>query len=274
MPAQTISSPRTANESQFRDTETKLKILKAIAEFFCLSARDLAVLLYHDSEKVRTINRTLDLLEKEGFTDWRLLTTRVRKRGNLPSIHGLSFKGVQKVEESGYTTPTTKIFKPNSDTLLPHEYEISVFHLRLKALCDERRWELYWQQRDLKCGVNPDACFGITTARGTLWYFLEIEKTKPGNFRNGESKIMRNLGKYYAYFDSDRCEREWANFRKFRVIVVQRNPERRANLLSALTQKYAHRMFWLATERLYKEDIGGKIFLTPKDYNTESYSFF
>ena len=106
------------------------------------------------------------LLEQEGLTDWRLLTTRVRKRGNLPSVHGLSLKGVQKVEGLGYTTPATKIFKPNSDTLLPHEYEISVFHLHLKALCDERRWELYWQQRDLKCGVNPDACFGITTLSG------------------------------------------------------------------------------------------------------------
>lgn len=268
-----ISSPRKTNESRFRDTETKLKVLKAIAEFFCLSARDLAVLLYDNSENVRTVNRTFDLLEQEGLTDWRLLTTRVRKRGNLPSVHGLSLKGVQKVEGLGYTTPATKIFKPNSDTLLPHEYEISVFHLHLKALCDERRWELYWQQRDLKCGVNPDACFGITTLSGALWYFLEMEKTKPGGWKNGESKIMRNLGKYYDYFDSDRCEREWANFRKFRVIVVQRNPERRANLLRALALKYAHRMFWLTTEPSYREDIGGGIFLTPKDFDTASYSF-
>jgi len=247
--------------------------LKEIAEFFCLSARDLAALLYRNSENVRTVNRTLHLLEEEGLTDWRLLATRVRKRGNLPSIHGLSFKGVQKVAELGYTTPATKVFKPNSDTLLPHEYEISVFHLRLKAWCDEHRAELYWQQRNLKCGVNPDACFGITTGSGTLWYFLEMEKTKPGGWKNGESKIMRNLGKYYEYFDSAKCEREWANFRKFRVIVVQRNPERRANLLRALAPKYAHRMFWLTTELLYREDIGGRIFLTPKDYAIESYPF-
>jgi hypothetical protein len=52
MLAQTISSPRKANESQFRDTETKLKVLWAIAEFFCLSARDLAVLLYKNSENI------------------------------------------------------------------------------------------------------------------------------------------------------------------------------------------------------------------------------
>ena len=197
----------------------------------------------------------------------------MRKRGNLPSIHGLSLKGVQKVEALGYTTAATKIFKPNSDTLLPHEYEISVFHLRLKALCDEHRWGLYWQQRDLRCGVNPDACFGITTPTGTLWYFLEMEKTKPGGWKNGESKIMRTLGRYYAYFDSNVCETDWANFRKFRVIVIQRNQERRANLLKALALKHAHRMFWLTTEDLYKSDIGGEIFKTPRDFETMSYSF-
>lgn len=268
-----MSSPHKASESQFRDTETKLKVLRAIAEFFCLSAKDLAVLLYGNSENVRTVNRTLDLLEQEGLTDWRLLTTRVRKRGNLPSIHGLSLKGVQKVQELGCATAATKIFKPNSDTLLPHEYDISVLHFRMKRLCDDRGWSLYWQQRDLKCGVNPDACFGITTERGSFWYFLEIEKTKPGGWKNGESKIMRSLGRYYGYFNSDLCEREWANFRRFRVVVVQRNPERRANLLRALAGKYPHRVFWLTTEDLYKNDIGGRIFLTPKDYTTESYSF-
>ncbi len=91
--------------------------------------------------------------------------------------------------------------------------------------------------------------------------------------KNGESKIMRNLARYYGYFNSDRCEKEWANFRKFRVIVVQRNSQRRANLLKALAPRYAHRMFWLTTEELYRRDIGGMIFLAPRDYDTNSYSF-
>jgi len=220
------------------------------------------------------MRRTISLLEAEKLTDWRALAPRTRKRGSVPIIYGLTKKGVALVEEEGLSTTATKVFKPNSDTLLPHEYEISVFHLRLKALCEQRGWKLYWQQRDLKCRVNPDALIGITDEkRNTWWYFLEIEKTKPGNFRNGESKIMRNLRKYYAYFNTDQCEKEWGNFRKFRVIVVQRMQDRRANLLRALEAKCQHRMFWLTTERSYREDIGGGIFLTPKDYNTESYSF-
>lgn len=219
------------------------------------------------------MRRTISLLEAEKLTDWRALAPRVRKRGSVPIMYGLTHKGVALVEAESLSTAATKIFKPNSDTLLPHEYEISIFHLRLRALCAERGWKLYWQQRDLKCGVNPDALIGITDEKAsTWWYFLEIEKTKPGNFRNGESKIMRNLGKYYSYFNSDQCQKEWGNFKKFRVIVVQRTEERRSNLLGALENKYKHRMFWLTTEPLYRADIGGKIFFTPKDH-TEAYSF-
>jgi hypothetical protein len=99
-----------------------------------------------------------------------------------------------------------------------------------------------------------------------------VEKTKPGNFRDGESKIIRNLGKYYAYFDTDKCEKEWANFRKFRVIVTLRNDERRRNLLKELEGKYKNRMFWLTPEELFREDIGAAIFQTPRDFATTAYS--
>jgi len=171
-------------------------------------------------------------------------------------------------------TGATKVFKPNSDTLLPHEYEISRFHLCLKALCQQRGWKLHWQQRDLRCGVNPDALAALTETNGnTWWYFLEVEKTGPGNFKDGESKIMRNLGKYYSYFNTDICEAEWLNFRKFRVIVISRTEARRENLVKMLGIKFSHRMFWLTTENLYQQDVGGRIFLTPKDYKIESYSF-
>jgi hypothetical protein len=241
-----------------------------------LCQRDLTALSYGKTtpSNERAMRRTISLLEAENLTDWRPLAPRTRKRGSVPIIYGLTQKGVGLVTEEGFSTPATKVFKPNSDTLLPHEYEISLFHLHLKALCEQRGWKVYWQQRDLKCGVNPDALIGITDEkRNTWWYFLEIEKTKPGNFRNGESKIMRKLGKYHSYFNTDQCEKDWGNFRKFRVIVIQRTDERRTNLLRALEAKYQHRMFWLTTELLYRGDISGKIFLTPKDHSTESYSF-
>jgi hypothetical protein len=67
--------------------------------------------------------------------------------------------------------------------------------------------------------------------------------------------------------------KEWKSFRQFRVIIVQRTDAKRDFLLSSLKEKYAHRMFWLTTEPLYKNDIGGEIFATPKDFERSKYSF-
>jgi len=108
--------------------------------------------------------------------------------------------------------------------------------------------------------ANPDKAF---------CYFLEIERSKFGNYRNGEPQIIRKLRKYYEYFDSTDCEREWG-FRQFRVIVVQRTEPRHEGLLNG----GSHRMFWLTTEASYRADIGGAIFKTPKDDVPVPLSFF
>lgn len=264
----------------FHLTEAKLKALSHISQFFCLTCQDLAFLSYGEISPsvLRSMRRTISLLEKEGLVEWRGLIPRIRRRGSPPLVYGLTYKGILKVKDEGLSTPATKVFKPNSDNLLPHEYEITLFHLYVERVCKEHGLSLYWRQRDTKCTINPDALFAITDPKkpegeNTLYYFLEVEKTKPGNFRDGQSKITRNLAKYYSYFDTDQCEKEWVNFRKFRVTIVVRNDERRRNLLTALRARYSHRMFWVTTEHLYREDIGGRIFLTPRDCNTESYSF-
>lgn len=223
------------------------------------------------------------------MTDWRLLPTRIRKRGALPAVYGLTYKGVDKVAELGISTTATKVFKPNSDSLLHHEYEISLFHLALSSLSAKNAWELRWYQAGLKRGVNPDACFALTIPnKGTFWFFLEVEKTKPGAWRNGESKIMRNMGRYQAYYDTDICQKDWINFRKFRVIVLLKNEERRSGkpgarhntgLLARLSEKFSKpglkppKYLWLTTEELYKRDLGRPIFKTPKDYESYSYGF-
>lgn len=219
------------------------------------------------------MRRTTDLLEAEGQVTWRMLANRIRRQGNQPLIFGLTKKGVALAEWEGFGTPAIKVFKPNSDSFLPHEHEITEFHFYLKQLCLERGWQIYWQQTDVKCTINPDAHFFIMNKRGERYhFFFEVEKTKPGAWKNGESKIMRNLKKYYDYFDSDACQKEWGDFRKFRVIILLRNDTRRANILKELAEKYKNRMFWLTTEPAYRENMGGEIFLTPKDYEKVAYS--
>jgi hypothetical protein len=202
-----------------------------------------------------------------------------RETGGTGFVYGLSDKGVEHVvEELPFLALTAKTFDEHSQRTLDHELEISFFHSALKKFCHANGFELHWQQKDLKKKtVAPDAYFAITDPKlpggeNTLHYFLEIERSKIGNIKNGEPSIIRKLGKYYDYFNSDECEKEWQHFRQFRVIVVQRNEHRRQHLLRALGASFAHRMFWLTSEALYKQDLGARIFLTPRDYETQFYS--
>jgi hypothetical protein len=201
-------------------------------------------------------------------------------RGGITFAYGLSDKGVEHVvEDLPFFALVAKTFDEHSQRTLDHELEISFFHAALKQFCHANGFELYWQQKGLKKKtVAPDTYFAITDPKlpggaNTLHYFLEIERSKIGNVKNGEPSIIRKLGKYYDYFNSDECEKEWEHFRQFRVIVVQRNDHRRQHLLRALEASYAHRMFWLTSEALYKQDLGARIFLTPRDHETETHSF-
>lgn len=119
--------------------------------------------------------------------------------------------------------------------------------------------------------MNPDAVFGLTDSAKqkdsrSHYYFLELEKSRQGHYRDGLSLLMKKVDAYFNYFNSDKCEREWKWFRQFRVILVLRNEQRRRNLLAKLSERYHHRMFWVITEELYKYDIHGRIFQTPRDY--------
>jgi hypothetical protein len=172
-----------------------------------------------------------------------------------------------------------KTLDEHSQRTLDHELEISFFHIALKNSCNKHGQKLYWQQSDLKCTISPDAMFAITDpakpeGKNTMYYFLEMERAKIGHYRDGEPSIMRKLAKYYAYYGSDACEKEWFDFRQFRVVVVLRTEERQKNLLKELNKTYNHRTLWLTDERSYKENIGGEIFKTPKDYEKAAYSFF
>jgi len=213
-------------------------------------------------------------LYKEGLVNRLPYIEMDRDRGVATFVYGLSDKGVNFVR-SIWTQ--AKTFDEHSQRTLDHELEISFFHIAIKRFCAINQLKLYWQQSDLKHTISPDAMFAITNpdkpeGKNTLYYFLELERAKIGHYLNGEPSIMRKLAKYHAYYGTDACQKEWTNFRQFRVIVTQRNDERRENLLKQLNKEFNHRMFWLATEDDYKKDLSVAIFKTPKDHATASYS--
>lgn len=212
------------------------------------------------------MRRTLSLLDDEGLAHGVKYLEPDRNYGGPTGVWGLTDKALR--DDSRvilYLTPHAihaKSFEEQSTRTLDHELEISYFHMAVKKL----PLQLYWQQADLKRGIHPDTYFALTdpakpAGKNTFHYFLEIEKGK-----KTFDDLLKKLGRYYELYDTDKCEKEWG-FRKFRVIIVQKNATRRFNLLSELMKKYNHRMFWLATEEHRLS------FQTPKDFPASTYTF-
>jgi len=261
-----------------RGNPTKQKILELLAEFFCLRTNDAAELLRNRTateSDARSVRRTLSILHRDGFLYRLPYFDSGRDRGGVSYVYGLSAKGVAHAFRNGYSTSATKTLDEHSLRTLDHELEITAFHIALHRMCSARGLRYLWRQKDLEHTVHPDALFYVADPAHpgkAFCYFLEIERAKLGNYRNGEPQILRKLRRYYDYFNSTGCEKEWG-FRQYRVVVVQRTDARREGLLTALRERYSHRMFWLTTEAAYREDIGGAIFMTPKDDAPVPFSF-
>ena len=260
------------------DNPTKRQALALFAEFFCLRTNDAAMLLRNrpiTMSDARSVRRTLSILHRDGFLYRAPYLDPARERGGIAYVYGLSAKGVDHALQNGYSTPATKTLDEHSIRTLDHELEITSFHIALRGLCAAAGLRYAWRQTNLKHTVHPDALFYVADPLQpdkAFCYFLEMERAKLGNYRNGEPQIFRKLKKYYEYFNSTGCEKEWG-FRQYRVVVVQRTDGRREGLLKALQKKCSHRMFWVTTEPAYRNDIGGAIFKTPKDDVPVAFSF-
>jgi hypothetical protein len=257
---------------------TKQRILELLAEFFCLRTNTATELLRDRTiteSDARSVRRTLSILHRDGFLYRAPHFDSCHNRGGAAYVYGLSAKGVGHALRNGYSTLSTKTLDEHSIRTMDHELELTSFHIALHRLCAREGLRYAWRQKGLKRTVHPDAVFNVADPANpgkAFCYFLEIERAKLGNYRNGEPQILRKLRRYYEYFNSTDCEKEWG-FRQYRVIVVQRSDTRREGLLKALREKCSHRMFWLTTEAAYRSDIGAAIFMTPKDDAPVTFSF-
>jgi hypothetical protein len=277
MPSDYETSPKSFTNLP-RGNPTKQKVLGLLAEFFCLRTKDAAELLRSraiTATDTRSVRRTLSILHRDGFLYRAPYLDAGHDRGGIGYVYGLSAKGVDHALQNGYATLATKTLDEHSHRTLDHELEITSFHIALRGFCAAKSLHYAWRQTNLKHTVHPDAVFNVTDPAHpdkAFCYFLEIERAKLGNYRNGEPQILRKLKKYYEYFNSTGCEKEWG-FRQYRVVVVQRTDARREGLLKALRETSNHRMFWLTTEAAFRNDIGGAVFKTPKDDAPVSFSF-
>ncbi len=224
----------------------------------------------------RSVRQALRTFAAQGFLVRRRWFDDERTDTPFPvavSVYSLSKEGLRLAQERGSGNGQGKHAEDSSrgNESVGHELAITRFHMALERLPRK----VLWRQTELRRTVNPDALFEIVEpdGRGAYYYFLEIEKSKQGHYRDGESGLLKKLRRYQEYQGTEACKREWKHFDRFRVIVMVKNEERRQNLLLALSRRCNTRMLWLATEAACAADIGGKIFLTPRDYRDRAYSF-
>jgi DNA-binding transcriptional ArsR family regulator len=243
----TVTQPK----ALFYPTKNKREVLQTLAEHFVLRSRDLAAVLRKrepNQNDIRTINRTLKILDDAGLV--RRLHYLDLATNGVAFACGLSDAGVRY-------TGAGKTFDEHSVRTIDHELGISDFHRNLQSYCDAKGLPLTWKQSDLQHGVNPDAYFTIEKPGKILHFFLEIERAKIGNYKNGQPSIVRKLKHYYDYYYTPECENRWG-FKTYRVVVIVPTQSRRDTLLKAMHSELEHRMFWLGVEETLE-------FRTPKD---------
>jgi hypothetical protein len=215
-----------ARRNHLTSTRAKREALAVLADYFCLNTHLAAELLGVSGRAVQAhYQRLIDAQLVYGIR----YAPEEHAKGSIPIAYGLSDSGVTKAFADGFATDSTKTIKEHRPSRLEHEIMISRFHLELAKLCESKGWDLRWRQRDLQRGVYPDALLSINGR----FFFLEIERAKLGNYKNGEPQILRKLKTYRDHYGSTDCEKNFG-FRKFSVITVMRTRERRDNLVTFL----------------------------------------
>ncbi len=245
-----------------RLTACRQEILSLLCEHSYLKTSHFYKLLSKGKPSERATRRTLHdfwqrgYLYRAGLTDFEL----VNGFPHYENIYWLSRSGHDAAVRLGLGN--VKYSETKFPRTLDHEIAITEFHLKLQDACRSKGAELQWRQKDLKKTINPDAYFNITNNDGTtLHYFLEIERSKQGHYKDGKSGLMVKCEKYYRYQRSDECKQDWKDFSQFHVVIVVKNDERRKNLLKALKETMPTKTFCVAIE------TDPLTCLTPKDFD-------
>lgn len=264
-------------QPRFRLTKQRKTILDLLSQYTYLCTAHFYSLILADGDGAqRAVRRLLRDFWNRGYVVRRPLIDYAAP-GPFPryeNVYWLSSAGVE-LARNEVGSDGSLIWKPEkSPHSLDHEVAITDFHLAVNQFCIASGWTLYWQQNDLKRTVNPDALFALTDPRlpeedSTTYYFLEIERSRQGNYRSGQSGLVRKLERYAEYHGTEQCLRDWEWFDSFRVIVVVTNETRRTNLLVQLSELLPHPFLWISVEG---SNLSENNFLLPGDARSHSFS--
>jgi hypothetical protein len=263
----------------------QLAVLEILATFGKATTRQVARFRFgeHTVTQEERTSRILSNLRADGLVRTLPAKDDIAKNPRLlffVPVHGLTELGCEVAMHYGYGDP--KPFEPEHSLLtLEHETKLADTHFRLEQFCESEGWAFSARQTDLAHSVKPDRLFAIDKGHGFLPLFYE-EENKKKDFQNLYEKAVR----YFDYWDTYSCEREWGWFRKFHVLWQFPNEERMINFVRFLAGECQCTKFrgtvkhtclphglrkkilkadtlWFTHDELTK-DIGGKIWLTPQ----------
>jgi hypothetical protein len=251
----TIVSPRWTNK--------KDKTLEAIADLYCATPKDIAEYLYHRDPNwndMRGVRATLDrIIEHNPHA------TYLTKRPYMyrTKIFGLSDSGVIFSRNALGISRARKFEVKDLD----HEHVITRFHIKARELAIKNGWQIEWAQNpiDHKNTINPDAIMRLTGPKGKFIFTIEPER------QSFTENHLKKGKKYHEVFGTKEAERLFGA-EKTRTIFVTLSDRKRITMLEKFAEEYPYRMFWFTTVDAFEKNMGGNIFLTPKDWKTTPYS--
>jgi hypothetical protein len=202
----------------------------------------------------RAVRRMLTLARRAGLvTAEMLFAYRARARRGFPVatfVYYLAPRGARATGTLGSRNA------PRSPFSLAHDVLVTECHLALAAsVAREPHFKLHWIQTKIRQTVNPDALFGLQDTRlppgrSTHWFFLELERSRQGHYREGISSLVRKLRQYDVYRRSASLRQDWPFIGDFRVAVVVQNDVRLRGLIATFPE-YPRKSWWVCTQTTF-----------------------
>lgn len=207
-------------QNHFRLTNARIGVIEVLANFGVATRNQIARLLFNvakptDSQKRQARQLTTDL-EVSGY---------IRHVAWLTRAYGLTAKGVAEAISREMSDPY-ELSPDKSLETVEHELKRTETHAVIEQLSEKHGWELHWQKTDLYRTVEPDDLFAITKGGETQYFFFEEE-----NHKKTHEDLYRKAKRYFDYYDTDRCFKEWGYFRKFNVLFQFENEGRMKNFM-------------------------------------------
>ena len=250
-----------------------LKILELIFDYRFLRSDHIKALVQDGGVELKTNQVILKRLQKlfhNGLLDRPRDQVRYDMQGSDRMIYALGNGGADVLTEAlGIDRGKIDWLKKNREVkryYLQHVLMISEFRAALElALKGRRDVELvFWKQGDeirdkvvatdekgdkARYPIWPDGFFCLKTARGSLNFFLEADRSTMTNAR-----FVRKVRGYWAYWKAGGHTKKYG-IKYFRVLTITRSEARKENLRSATRQadgkKKGSTMFMFACEKKY-----------------------